>query len=62
MSSSKEVIRVIFGRALPGATFPERLSQVAPARASYRSGAMNSLALFASERPPRVTRRSRSSS
>ena len=47
--SSKEVIRVIFGRALPGATSPERLSQVTPARATYRSDAMNSLALYASE-------------
>ncbi|KAF3525060.1 hypothetical protein F2Q69_00048298 [Brassica cretica] len=60
--SSKEVIRVIFGRPLPGETSPERLSQVAPARATYRSDAMNSLALYASERPPRATRRSRSSS
>ncbi|KAF3509832.1 hypothetical protein F2Q69_00005454 [Brassica cretica] len=60
--SSKEVIRVIFGRALPGATSPERLSQVTPARATYRSDAMNSLTLYASERPPRATRRSRSSS
>ncbi|KAF2538379.1 hypothetical protein F2Q68_00022756 [Brassica cretica] len=60
--SSKEVIRVIFGRALPGATSPERLSQVTPARATYRSDAMKSLALYASERPPRATRRSRSSS
>ncbi|KAF2580927.1 hypothetical protein F2Q68_00002616 [Brassica cretica] len=60
--SSKEVIRVIFGRALPGATSPEQLSQVAPARATYRSDAMNSLALYALEQPPRATRRSRSSS
>ncbi|KAF3559447.1 hypothetical protein F2Q69_00010675 [Brassica cretica] len=42
--SSKEVIRVIFGRALPRATSPERLSQVAPVRATYRSDAMKSLA------------------
>ncbi|KAF2566714.1 hypothetical protein F2Q68_00024344 [Brassica cretica] len=60
--SSKEVIRVIFGRAQPEATSLERLSQVTPARATYRSDAMNSLALYASERPPRATRRSRSSS